>query len=91
MRCITRARSPDGSVRTGPYIPPFSELSAVHSTAARLYSGVNPFTGKGVEIDYLAGERKVRVSTCYGDTMYDTDKGYVFTVDSGNVVVHEAW
>lgn len=83
----------DGSSQTGPYIKPFSELATLHASvaSARLYTGSNPFTGKSVTIDYLVSDEKLRISTYYPDTMYDTDKPYTFTVDSGNSVSHEAW
>ena len=83
----------DGSSQTGPYIKPFSELATLHTvgTSVRLYTGSNPFTGKSVTIDYLVSDDKLRISTYYADTMYDTDKPYTFTVDSGNSVSHEAW
>ncbi len=83
----------DGSSQTGPYIKPFSELATLHTsgTSVRLYTGSNPFTGKSVTIDYLPSDTKLRISTYYPDTMYDTDKPYTFTVDTGNSVFHEAW
>ena len=83
----------DGSSQTGPYIKPFSELATLHTsgTSVRLYTGTNPFTSKSVHIDYLPTDNKLRISTYYPDTMYDTDKPYTFTVDSGNSVSHEAW
>ena len=46
-----------------------------------LYTGANPLTSKPVQIDYLPAERKIRVSTYYPDTQYDTNKPYTFTVD----------
>ena len=82
----------DGSSQQGPWIQPFSELATLHSAgAASLYSGTNPKTGKSVQIHYLASENKIRVSTFYPDTQYDTNKPYNFTVDSNNSVAHEAW
>lgn len=83
----------DGSSQAGPYVQPFSELATLHTSGAsvRLYTGSNPFTGKSVLIDYLPADDKLRVSTYYPDTMYDTDKPYTFTIDSGNSVTHEAW
>ncbi len=83
----------DGSSQTGPYIKPFSELVTLHTVGAsvRLYTGSNPFTSKSVHIDYLPADSKLRISTYYPDTMYDTDKPYVFTVDTGNSVNHENW
>ena len=82
---------PGGSSRTGPHLAPFSELAALHATGApgSLYTGANSFTGKPVQIDYLPAEPKIRVSAYYPDTQYDTNKPYVFTVDSGNSVAHE--
>ena len=83
----------DGSSQTGPYIKPFSELATLYTIGAsvRLYTGSNPFTGKSVLIDYLPAEKMLRISTYYPDTVYDTDKPYTFTVDSGSSVNHEAW
>lgn len=82
----------DGSSQPGPWIQPFSELATLHSAgAASLYSGTNPKTGKSVQIHYLISENKIRVSTFYPDTQYDTNKPYNFTVDSNNSVNHEAW
>lgn len=83
----------DGSAQAGPYIRPFSELATLHTvgTSVRLYTGSNPFTSKSVHIDYLPSDSKLRISTYYPDTMYDTDKPYVFTVDTGNSVSHESW
>ena len=83
----------DGSSQTGPYIRPFSELATLHTsgTSVRLYSGSNPFTGKSVTIAYLPTDSKLRISTYYPDTQYDTDKPYTFTVSSGHSVTHEAW
>ena len=81
----------DGSSQTGPWIQPFSELATLHSGGASLYSGTNPFTGKSVQIHYLPADQKIRISTFYPDTEYDTNKPYNFTVDSGNTVTHEAW
>lgn len=82
----------DGSSQTGPYIKPFSELAVLHTAGTvSLYTGSNPFTGKSVTIDYLVSDDKLRISTYYPDTQYDTDKPYTFTVDTGNAVTHEAW
>ena len=83
----------DGSSHTGPHLAPFSELAALHATGApvSLYTGANSFTGKPIQIDYLPSEGKIRVSTYYPDTQYDTNKPYVFSVDSGNAVNHESW
>ena len=83
----------DGSSHTGPHLAPFSELAALHSSGAAvsLYTGANSFTGKPIQIDYLPAEPKIRVSAYYPDTQYDTNKPYVFTVDSGNAVNHQAW
>ena len=56
-----------------------------------LFSGSNPLTGKPVNIHYLPSEQKIRVSTFYPDNQYDINKPYVFTVDGGNTITHEAW
>ena len=82
----------DGSTQTGPYIKPFSELATLHTAGTvRLYTGTNPFTSKSVHIDYVVADQKLRISTYYPDTMYDTDKPYTFTVNTSNSVTHEAW
>ena len=83
----------DGSSSIGPYLSSFGDLASLYTAGARvlLYNGINPSTGKSVQIDFLPTDSKIRVSTYYPDTQYDTDKAYVFTVDSGNSVVHEAW
>ena len=79
----------DGNGQPGPWISPFSELAT--AGAYSLYSGANPSTGKSVTITYLAADNKIRISTFYPDTMYDTDKPYNFTVDASNNVSHENW
>ena len=83
----------DGSSRIGPYLSPFSELATLYTagTSVLLYNGINPLTSKSVQIDYLPSDTKIRVSTYYPDTQYDTDKPYNFTVDGSNSVNHEAW
>ena len=82
----------DGSAQPGPWIRPFSELATLHTAgAASLYSGTNAKTGKAIQIYYLPAEQKIRISTYYPDTQYDTNKPYIFTVDSSNTVNHEAW
>ena len=75
----------DGNGQPGPWIAPFSQLTA------SVFSGTNPMTGKSVTITYLAADNKIRISTYYPDTMYDTDKPYIFTVDASNNVSYEAW
>ena len=82
----------DGTSQPGPWIQPLSDLATLHSAgAASLYSGTNTMTGKSVQIHFLVSDNKIRVSTFYPDTQYDTDKPYNFTVDSNNSVNHEAW
>ena len=83
----------DGSSQAGPYIKPFSELATLHTSGASvsLYTGTNSLTSKSVHIDYLPTDRKIRVSTYYPDTQYDTDKPYTFTVNGSNSVSHIAW
>ena len=83
----------DGSSSIGPYLSSFGDLVSLYTAGAQvlLYNGTNPSTGKSVQINFLPTEQKIRVSTYYPDTQYDTDKAYVFTVDSSNAVVHEAW
>jgi len=74
-----------GASQQGPWIAPFDQLTA------SVYTGTNPMTGKSVTITYLAADNKIRISTYYPDTIYDTDKPYIFTVDAGNNVNHESW
>ena len=83
----------DGSSSIGPYLSSFSELATLHTVGASvsLYTGANPLTSKPVQIDYQPAEGKIRVSTYYPDTQYDTNKPYVFSVDSGNAVAHMSW
>jgi len=75
----------NGSSQQGPWIAPFSQLTA------SVFSGTNPLTGKSVTITYLAAENKIRISTFYPDNQYDVNKPYNFTVDASNNVAHEAW
>ena len=79
----------DGSSQTGPWIRSFDELAVLAS--ASVYSGTNPMTDKSVTITYLAADNKIRISTFYPDTQYDTDKPYIFTVDTDNNIDHESW
>ena len=82
----------DGSTSIGPFISPFDDLASLYTAGAvLLYSGSNPLTGKSVQIHYLASEYKIRVSTYYPDTQYDTDKPYTFTVNGSNTVSIIAW
>ena len=83
----------DGSSHTGPWLAPFSDLAALHPSGASvsLYTGANSFTGKPIQIYYLPAEQKIRISTYYPDTQYDTNKPYVYTVDGAHSVNHEAW
>ena len=85
--------APGGVGHSGPWIESFASLATKHPTggAVTLYTGSNPGTGKPITIYYLASEKKIRVSTYYPDTQYDTNKPYVFTVDSGHNVVHDQW
>lgn len=80
-----------GVGHSGPFIDSFSNLAKAHAGVATLWTGTNPGTGKSVTIYYLPAENKLRISTYYPDTQYDTNKPYVFTVDSGHQVVHEQW
>ena len=81
-----------GSAQPGPWIQPFSELASLHTAgAASLYSGANSKSGKSIQIYYLPAENILRISTYYPDNQYDTNKPYIFTVDSSNNVTHEAW
>ncbi|MCY4090471.1 MAG: hypothetical protein OXF62_06605 [Caldilineaceae bacterium] len=83
----------DGSSSIGPHLAPFSELATLYTTgtSVQLYNGINPLTSKSVQIHYLPAESKIRVSTYYPDTQYDTNKPYTFTVNTSNSVTHEAW
>jgi len=84
----------DGSVTSGPVIASISALAEMHAMgdAVELFSGMNPGTGKSVDIHYLPGESKIRVSTYYADKPpHDYNKPYVFTVDADHSVNHERW
>ncbi len=83
----------DGSSSGGPWIDSFTELAGHYAAGGgvSLYSGSNPLTGKQVDITYLPSEQKLRISTYYPDNQYDVNKPYVFTVDTGNAIKHEAW
>ena len=83
----------DGSSSGGPWIDSFANLAGHYAAGGgvSLYSGSNPFTGKSVDITYLPSENKLRISTYYPDNQYDVNKPYVFTVDTGNAIRHEAW
>ena len=83
----------DGSSSIGPHLSPFSELATLYTTgtSVQLYNGINPLTSKSVQIHYLPADSKIRVSTYYPDTQYDTNKPYTFTVNTSNSVTHEAW
>ena len=83
----------DGSSSGGPWIASFTELAGHYAAGGgvSLYSGANPLTGKQVDINYLPSEKKLRISTYYPDNQYDVNKPYVFTVDTGNAIKHEAW
>lgn len=83
----------DGSSSGGPWLDSFTELAGLYTAGASvsLYSGSNPLTGKQVDIHYLPSDQKIRISTYYPDTQYDTDKPYTFTVDTDNAINHEAW
>ena len=83
----------DGASTTGPYLASFSSLAAMYpgGAAVSLYSGSNPRTGKPVQIHYLPTEKKIKVSTYYPDTQYDTNKPYVFSIDADHTVQHLQW
>ena len=83
----------DGASSMGPYLASFSSLAAMHpgGAAALLYSGSNPRTGKPVQIHYLPTEKKIKVSTYYPDTQYDTNKPYVFSFGADHTVQHLQW
>ena len=82
----------DGSTSIGPFISAFSDLASLYTAGdVLLYSGINPLTAKSVEIHYLTSTYKIRVSTYYPDTQYDTDKPYTFTVNGSHSVSHIAW
>lgn len=83
-----------GGVQEGPYLPSVSDLAELHSaamSAVELYRGVNPLTGKPVQIDFLPREQVIRVFTYYADTPYSMNKPYIFTVDKGGQVTYQAW
>ena len=84
----------DGAVTSGPVIATIASLAEMHTmgAAVELFSGMNPGTGKSVDIHYLPGEMKIRVSTYYADKPpHDYNKPYVFTVDADHSVNHERW
>ena len=84
---------PDGG-QEGPTLPSVSFLADLHATAmsaVELYRGVNPMTGKPVQIDYLPGGTMILVYTYYADTPYSVDKPYIFTLDRDGQVTHLAW
>ena len=84
---------PGGTSSGGPWIGSFADLAGHYAAGGgvSLFSGSNPFTGKSVDITYLPSEQKLRISTYYPDNQYDVNKPYVFTVDTGNNIKHEAW
>lgn len=84
---------PGGASNGGPWIASFADLAGHYAAGGgvSLFSGSNPFTGKSVDITYLPSEKKLRISTYYPDNQYDVNKPYVFTVDTGNKIKHEAW
>lgn len=97
--CLTAAGieyyfiGPDG-VASGPLLPSISQLAGSYSAfspTVELYRGTNPLSGKAVHVDYLPGENAIRVSTYYADTPYSEDKPYIFTLDEGYEVTHQAW
>lgn len=82
----------DGSTSIGPFISSFTDLASLYTAGdVLLYSGINPLTAKSVQIHYLTSTYKIRVSTYYPDTQYDTDKPYTFTVNGSHSVSHIAW
>ena len=86
--------APGAEVTSGPIIASLSDLAEMHPEggAVELFSGVNPGSGKSVEIHYLPAEMKIRVSTYYADRPpHDYNKPYVFTVDADHSVNHERW
>ena len=84
---------PGGTSSGGPWLASFTDLAGLYAAggSVSLYSGSNPLTGKPVQIHYLPAEKKLRISTYYPDNQYDVNKPYVFTVDTGNAIKHEAW
>lgn len=97
--CLTAAGieyyfiGPDG-VASGPLLPSISQLAGSYSAfspTVELYRGTNPLSGKAVHVDYLPSENAIRVSTYYADTPYSVDKPYIFTLDEGYQVTHQAW
>ena len=83
-----------GGVQEGPRLPSLNELAELHFasvTGISLYRGVNPMTGKPVQIDYLPHGGAIRVSTYYADTPYSMDKAYIFTFNSSYQVGYQAW
>ncbi len=81
-------------VSEGPWTPAVSFLAELHSTAmaaVELYRGVNPQTGKPVQVDFLPKEQVILVYTYYADTPYSKDKPYIFTLDKSGEVTFLAW
>ncbi|MDE0462099.1 MAG: hypothetical protein OXH93_06820 [Caldilineaceae bacterium] len=68
-----------------------AELYYVVPPVVELYRGVNPMTGKPVQIDYLPNEEVIRVSTYYADTPYSINKPYIFTFNKSHQVTYQAW
>ena len=81
-------------VASGPLLPSISQLAGSYtafSPTVELYRSTNPLSGKAVHVDYLPSENAIRVSTYYADTPYSVDKPYIFTLDEGYEVTHQAW
>ncbi len=83
----------DGSMAWSPHFPSFSELAAMNPSGDRvsLLSVSNPLTGKHVNVDYLPNEVKIRASTFYPGSEYDTDKLYNFNFGSEYSINVAAW
>ena len=85
---------PDGTAQSGPSLRSVSNLVELHSPVSgviELYNGTNPMSGKSVRIVFLPTEGVIQFITYYPDTLHDTDKSYVFTLNVSNQVTHQVW
>lgn len=83
-------------VFSGPMFPPITEMALDYPTGyllpeVELYRGTSTGSGKEVVVHYLTYSNQLRVSTYYADNEYDTNKPYIFTIDSDGRVTHLAW
>ena len=83
----------NGKTRLGPWVPPFSDLAAMHPEGAEasIYIGYNPLSGKRVKIDYLPSVNRIRVDTFYSDRDTDKNKSYIFHFGPEHDITYDAW